>query len=394
MGSTTRRTLAGAVAVGLALTAFSSMAQADGRDDKPSYPVEGTVVASGLHSPRHLTVARNGDIYVAESGTGGTDCIIIPPEDPDAEELEVCAGDTGAITRISRKGGQKQVVTGLPSVSGGEDEFTGPSDVSIKGNQLMVTIGLGGPPAARDMLVAEHGDFYAGLATVQSVKMNGHKTRVKTAADLAGYEAKYNPHPAALDTNPNAISADGKDWLLADAGGNDLLRLDKKGKLRLLAVLPDGMAAAPPFLGLPPGSMMPFEPVPTAIERGPDGAVYVSQLTGFPFPVGGSSIWRISRSGVPKMWATGLTNVTDLTFDDDGNLYAVQIANQGLLSEVSVADGSLIRVRKGHDRHKVIATGLFAPYGVAVHKDYAYVTTGAVLLDGGQVLRFTVDDDD
>ena len=47
-----------------------------------------------------------------------------------------------------------------------------------------------------------------------------------------------------------------------------------------------------------PGNM---QAVPTSVEVGPDGHYYVSQLTGFPFPVGGANIFRVSpRGGTPQ----------------------------------------------------------------------------------------------
>ena len=45
--------------------------------------------------------------------------------------------------------------------------------------------------------------------------------------------------------------------------------------------------------------------MPTAVVRGPDGAWYVSQLTGFPFTKGSASIWRIGASGEPTEYASG-----------------------------------------------------------------------------------------
>lgn len=402
MSSLPFRVLAGLASVSLLTTALATAANADEAD--------GTVVASGLVSPRHLTVAPNGDLYISESGAAGADCITFdvatepvqpaPAEcgsyDPEEHETwtDVYAGATGSVTLLSHTGVQSRVVTGLPSVSPAEGDFAGPSDVSVHGKTLTITVGLGAPPEARDAFVDAYGDFYAGLATVQSAKMTGPRTAVGASADLAQFEADYNPHDAMYDTNPNAVSADGNGWLLADAGGNDVMRLDHQGNLSLIAVFPDVMVDAPPWLlpELPPGvTQLPMEFVPTSIERGPDGAIYVSQLTGFPFPAGGSSIWRIGADGVPMQWATGLTNVTDLTFGPDGSLYAVQIADDGLTSEASLTDGSLLRVGPGADNSEVIATGLFAPYGVAVYKNHAYVTTGTVLPGGGEVVRFDLD---
>jgi len=403
MSSLPFRVLAGLASVSLLTTAVATAANAD--------EAEGTVVASGLSSPRHLTVAPNGDVYVTEAGGGGGDCLVLSEEGPvldehgdtiacgtwDPEEhptwFEITLGDSGAITKISRKGGQERVVTGLPSVDLGGGDVTGPSGVSMSGNKLTMTIGLGAPPEVRDMVAEAVDDFYLGFATVQQAKITGPTVTVSHMADLAQFEVDHNPHEAALDTNPNAVSADGNGWLLADAGGNDIMRLDNKGNLSLVAVFPDVLVDAPPWLldELPPGvTQIPMEFVPTSIERGPDGAIYVSQLTGFPFPPGAASIWRIGADGVPTQWATGLTNVTDLSFGPDGSLYAVQLADDGLASEASLTDGSLLRVGPGADNFEVIATGLFGAYGVAIYKNYAYVTVGSVT-PAGEVLRFDLD---
>ena len=83
------------------------------------------------------------------------------------------------------------------------------------------------------------------------------------------------------------------------------------------------------------------------------------------------------------MYASGLTNVTDLAFDGR-TLYAVQLANAGLLNGPT---GSVVKVRPGSSTHRSVSGDLFAPYGIAIKGGYAYVTTGAVAKDAGQVLR-------
>jgi len=52
-------------------------------------------------------------------------------------------------------------------------------------------------------------------------------------------------------------------------------------------------------------------------------------LTGFPFPVGGSSVWRIGTSG-PDVFRAGFTNVVDLTFGPNGSLYVLQLESSSL----------------------------------------------------------------
>src|SRR4051794_39054068 len=57
---------------------------------------------------------------------------------------------------------------------------------------------------------------------------------------------------------------------------------------------------------------------PTSIVRGPDGALYVGELTGFPFAAGSARVFRIDPHSVapPTVYATGFTCVMDLDFDD------------------------------------------------------------------------------
>ena len=86
------------------------------------------------------------------------------------------------------------------------------------------------------------------------------------------------------------------------------------------------------------------------------------------------------------MYATGLTNVTDLAWAN-GKLYAVQLSDVGLLNEPGLPSGSLVQVHRGAS-HTTVMDNLPAPYGVAVRNGSAYVTTCAVCKGGGQVVRF------
>ena len=122
--------------------------------------------------------------------------------------------------------------------------------------------------------------------------------------------------------------------------------------------------------------------------RGPDGAYYVSQLTGFPFEKGDANIWRVVPGQAPTVYASGFTNLTDLAFAHDGSLYAVEIASNGLLVEPI---GALVKVTPGGNQHETIAGGLFAPYGVALTKKSAYVSTCAICVGEGEVIRIPLD---
>jgi hypothetical protein len=351
-------------------TVLSAPATADHPTDQPSDPPWVTV-ASGLDNPRHLTFSSRS-LYVAEAGRGGTGPCVPGPEG------QSCFGLSGAITRVSHWG-QERVVSGLPSLAAEDGSGAlGPSDVAtFSHHRYVATIGLGLEPEVRETF----GEAGAALGTVVTGHLWGGTPRV--AADLAAYEEENDPDGNGPDSNPTGMLLEHWSAVVTDSGGNDLLRVKPGGRIETLAVFPNRTVPSP---FPPPGSTVDMQAVPTSVVRGYDGAYYVSQLTGFPFPAGGSSIWRVVPGEEPEVWATGLTNVTDLAWYH-GSLYAVQISAAGLLNEPpeTLPTGSLVKVEKG-EAPETVAEGLPAPYGVALRRGNAYVTTCAVCPGGGSVV--------
>jgi hypothetical protein len=337
------------------------------------------VVASGLDNPRHVTFSATGDLYVAEAGRGGG-----PANCAEHPELgEFCLGFTGAVTRVRADGSDDRVLTGLPSIINDEGEVLGPSDIAFTGGQKFVlSIGLGGSDEFRD----DFGPDGAQLGTLVSGKLK--RDGWSLFADVLANEAAANPDGTDIDSNPVGLVRQGEGYLVADAGGNAVVRASHKGTFTTIAVLPPGSALAPPFLGLPPGTQIPTDAVPTSVVQGPDGAYYISQLTGFPFEKGDANIWRVVPGEEPTVYASGLTNLTDLAFAPDGSLYAVEIATDGLLVGPI---GSLVKVTPGDSVHETVAGGLPSPYGVALRSGAAYVTTCAVCIGDGKVIRIPLD---
>ena len=332
-------------------------------------PTSPKVVATGLNSPRHLTW-ENGALYVVEAGKGGSGPCFAGPEGG-----QVCYGASGSITRLKRHR-QSRVVKGLPSLAddGTGENAIGASDVLINGRRYTVAIGLGADPSLRPTAPRNA----TKLATV-SIGKFGDKG-LKVVADIARFEDKVNPAGDEKDTNPVGLLQRRGRTFVVDAGGNSLLKLGKHGKVRTTAIFPNTDV---PF----GGGTFSMDAVPTAAATGPDGAIYVSQLTGFPFPKGGASIWRVVAGHDPVKYATGLTNVTDLAFAKDGSLYAVQITNEGLAAPVDPNPGSVVRIPAGGGNPQPVIGNLTAPYGIALHHGSAYVTTCSVCPGGGEVLR-------
>jgi sugar lactone lactonase YvrE len=214
-------------------------------------------------------------------------------------------------------------------------------------------------------------------------------------ADVSAVEAAQNPDAgdpgSGYDSNPYAVADAGHGAVVvADAGGNDLIGVDARGRANVLAVFHATLVAAPPFLGLPPGTTIPMQAVPNSVTRGPDGAWYVGTLTGFPFPAGAAQVWRVTPGHAPTVVASGFTNIIDLAFDRRGRLLVLEIAKNGLLDPTS--PGALWRVDRVGAK-TLVTDALTAPGGVVVGTDgRAYVTNASTSPGAGQVLRIPLPD--
>lgn len=340
------------------------------------------VVVGALDNPRGLAFGPEGALYIAQAGSGGDGLCGPGPEGTR------CYGDTGAITRYDlRTGAVTDIVTGLPSLATEDAQMfaIGPNDLSFQGRgNLFFTIGFGGDPNARDDLF---GPEAAKLAHLGRATPNGDW---KLIADLGQFEAAANPTGDEVDSNPYGVLALAGRQIVTDAGANTLVQV-RANAAAALAVFPNRLVDAPPFLGLLPGAQIPMDAVPTSVAVGPDGDYYVGQLTGFPFPVGGANVYRVPKEGgTPEVFASGFTNIVDVAFGPDGSLYVLEIARNGLLAAFNANDwtGALIRIAPDGTRTELVPGVLAAPGGMAVGSDGAlYVTNNSIYSDIGEVIR-------
>lgn len=392
-----RRLVVAGMAVAVGLTSGGGPAQAMGG----GHPPKVTVVAKKLDNPRGILLGPGGVLLVAEAGKGGSGPCVSSPEDPTAE---VCLGASGAVSAVvpprvhpwglARGGPAKhwrsyRIVRGLPSTAAEDGSSAiGPHDLAFSGGRLLATIGLAGSPETRAALGP-------GAQLMGDVVRLSLSDPARPYADLVAYEAANNPDSgdpdSAVDSNPYGLLGGWSGRTVAtDAGGNTVLAIDNDGRISTLAVLHSTEVLAPPFLGLPPGTMIPMQAVPTSVVRGPDGALYVGQLTGFPFPPGAANVWRIGPDGALTPYATGFTNIIDIAFDQRGRLMVLSIAKNGLLNTPpgELPAGGLFRVERDGTRTEFAAGKLLAPGGFVIADDGAiYVTNKSIVAGGGEVLR-------
>ena len=189
---------------------------------------------------------------------------------------------------------------------------------------------------------------------------------IEAVLDIFAYQAA-DPDPTDKDdppnpgeSNPNGLAAlPNNDVLIADAAGNDVLRVSPDGTAVTVARWRNELVGTD-HLGdpsLPP--MLPAEAVPTTVAIGPDGWAYVGQLIGFPAKPGSAHIWRVNPNAEDavcavdvkdpdcSVWKSGFTSIFDIAFNP----------NNGTLYVYEIAEGRLARLRGGLPDRRVPAGG-------------------------------------
>ena len=139
-----------------------------------------------------------------------------------------------------------------------------------------------------------------------------------------------------VESHPYATYTTGEGAYLADAAGNDILWIRNDGKIKTVAVLPPTpaiiTAEAADASGIPEcavGLEYWFEPVPTDVELGPDGWLYVSSLPGGPEDGSLGALGRVykvnPKSGKVKMVADGFVSTVDVAVANNGDIYVAEL---------------------------------------------------------------------
>jgi hypothetical protein len=155
-------------------------------------------------------------------------------------------------------------------------------------------------------------------------------------------------YPGIDETHPYATEMTSDATYVADAAGNTILAI-AGGDVRVVSVLPpvpvEVTAEAAEGLGLPEcvvGHDYNFEPVPTDVEMGPDGMLYVTSLPGGPEDdsLGANgSVFRVDpATGDAEQVVTGLVSATGLDVAPNGDLYVAQLFAASIVRVPAGAD--------------------------------------------------------
>jgi hypothetical protein len=334
-----------------------------------SWAVTVTSIAKGLDNPRDLAFGPNGKLYVAEAGHGGKECFKSPGHEPGEEET-TCLGFTSGVSQIDSSGAHR-VLSGFFSIAGEDGSAaTGVDGISLQGNRLF---GIETGAAALLPTSPPPGISAATLAGARAqagrLGVANPSGKVSAVADVGDFDFQWAKEHKELvpeqfpDANPYAVLAQPGGEFVVDAASNTLDWVSANGSIKVLAFFPN-----------PPVS----DAVPTCLDKGPDGAIYVSNLGGAGNAVGASSVFRWTPGHSPEVWATGLTSVTGCGFGPDGQFYAVEFANKNLI-EAAPGTGSVVRVAPHSSSPTTIVSGLNFPGGFAAGKDAIYVSNWSIL---------------
>jgi hypothetical protein len=182
-------------------------------------------------------------------------------------------------------------------------------------------------PGVNDISPIGEGELLAVATAESSGVWRVSRGRAQMVADTGAFETEVDPAGDGTDEGSNPFDLarlNGHRTLVADAAGNSLLVVDQKGSIDWAATFPEQDGA---------------QAVPTSVAIAPDGAYYVGELTGFPFPTGISRVWRIEpgtshaacgTSPACSIVVTGRTAIIDLQFGPDGRLYVAQLDDAGV----------------------------------------------------------------
>lgn len=284
----------------------------------PSPTSTPVVVVSGLNNPRQLSLVDGVELFIAEAGRGG------PTEVPGGgPEGPLSVGTTGSVSvvllpQLAHKQKPWRVLTGLLSAAA-------PDGSGATGSDSVSARGLFGPVYVAETFIPP-GVLPPALEKAQNGKLLRARPfgPASPVADISAYEATNDPDGKGVDSNPYSVLALRDGQLVADAAGNDVLRVDARGRISVFHVFAN-VTTGPCAAQFDPTPQFPgCNFVPTSLATDRSGNVYVGSLSSL--VPGQAQVVKLDPTGrrVLKVWG-GFTAVNGLTVDRQGAVYVSQL---------------------------------------------------------------------
>jgi hypothetical protein len=278
-------------------------------------PVVSDPIYDGLAGPLQFEVSNSGKLLVAQSFSG-------------------------TVSTISRNGAIEDLFN-EPGVDGVSAGFHGSviytyTDPETGAAELRMHTKSGNTHTIAD--IAEH----ENTENPDQGQTYGYEgLTLECAATLPPEFGIVPPYSGIKESHPYAVTPAWHGWYVADAAANAILYVDWRGNVKTVAVLPAQepvvvtaeIAAAAGVPDCVVGTILTSEPVPTDVEVGPNGKLYVSTLPGGPedpsFGARGS-VYRVNPwNGNVTQIATGLAGATNLAISPWGTIFVTELyANQ------------------------------------------------------------------
>jgi hypothetical protein len=349
----------------LASIAVAAPASAHNRSGPPPWTAGTPVtVTSGLVTPLSLDVARNGFSYLSQNFAG-------------------------LVTQVDHRG-TASVIASAPGFE--------TSAVSSRNSTVYYAVVAQDHSSAvlmarsRNGSVRQVADLWAHENSENPDAVNAYGFEGLTAECLALIPAPgpmENPpaYTGIVDTHPYSSLALSDAIYVADAGANAILRVGYDGTVTTVAVLPPTapivvtaeLADAFGFPACVVGHNYRFEPVPTDVELGPNGWLYVTSLPGGPEDASlgaRGAVLKVNPSnGNITTVATGFVGATGLAVSPrSGTVYVAELFGG------PNGTGQVSMVPAGANTATPLIA-LSAPAAIELRHGKLYVTTDA-LADG------------
>jgi hypothetical protein len=300
-----------ATIMGVALAAGATPAMAAPRGPKPPSPGDTVTLAEHLVTPLTFDVTPNGTIYVGQDFAG---------------VLTKVSG--GASETLAFGPGIAAVSTLGDVVWWGEREGT---QEEVFASRLMQRA-ADGTVSSIDVLAWEQANNPDGDAEYgfRDLSPDCLEQIPPFLLPLVG------PHGGAIDTHVYGTLPLKDVTYVADAGANAVLAVDSAGDISTVAVLPPSSLVATDTLaaqfGLPAcvvGHEFITEPVPTDVEMGQDGWLYVTSLPGGPEDASAGArgaVYRVNPdTGDVQLYASGFAGATGIAVAPNGTVFVAEL---------------------------------------------------------------------